>query len=261
MSTSKQRPSLETSLSKIPSTLRTKLVGIYSDLKTAALRNQYDAVGLRAGKLSEILLRVLQNQLTGTYTPIGQRLGNFSDECETLSKTPKTSGHESIRILIPRALSFLYTLRNKRDIGHVGGDVDANEIDSLTITRIADWCLCELVRVYHNLPLEDAQIICDAISERHLPKIWNILGRRRVLDSKMSYRDQTLLLLYSELEKGVPTEDLYSWTEHSNKANYRRDILSKLHKDRLIEWDRETEMAIISPTGINEVETKILTKI
>ena len=34
--------------------------------------------------------------------------------------------------------------------------------------------------------------------------------------------------------------------------------MAKLHSARLIEWDRELEMAIISPSGIDEVENKIL---
>jgi hypothetical protein len=127
--------------------------------------------------------------------------------------------------------------------------------------RIADWCVCELVRVSHSIPLEEAQILCDAMAERRLPVIWDVLGRKRVLNTSLSYRDQTLLLLYTELDIGVPTEDLYEWTEHSRQANYRRDVLSKLHSDRLIEWDRETEMAVISPTGIEDVESRLLSSV
>ena len=160
-----------------------------------------------------------------------------------------------------RCLVFLYTLRNKRDFGHAGGEVEANEIDALTALRLADWCMCELIRVCHNIPLEEAQLLCDAIAERRLPAIWNVLGRKRVLDTSIRYREQTLLLLYSDIETGTPTEDLFEWTEHSHRTNYRRDILAKLHKARLIEWDRETEMATISPLGINEVENTILPKI
>lgn len=261
MSTQNQQLSLEKALAILPIQLRSKLVHGYSALKTAALENQHDAVGIRIGKLAEILLRVVQDQLTKSYTPLGERLGNFKDECEKIEKTSKDSGPESLRILIPRALSFLYTLRNKRDIGHIGGDIDANEIDTSTAVRVLDWCLCELIRVCHKLPLEDAQVLCDAIAERRLPVVWNVLGRKRVLDKSLSYRNQTLLLLYSEIDTGVPIEDLFSWTEHSSRAHFRRDVLSKLHQDRLIEWDHETEMAVISPTGLYEVEKNILPKL
>lgn len=254
------KPSLEKALSSIPVTLRKRLVKNYSTLKNQALEGQHDTIGHQAGKLAEVLLRILQNVLTGTNTPLSKNLGNFKVECEKLEQTAKTAGPEGLRILMPRALLFLYTLRNKRDFGHAGGEVDANEIDALTAMRIADWCICELVRVCHNLPLEDAQLLCDAIAERRLPVVWNILGRKRILDTSLKYREQTLLLLYSEIETGIPTEDLFDWTGHSNRTNYRRHVLAKLHDDRLIEWDRETEMAIISPTGIDEVENQLLPK-
>ena len=261
MSTVNQKVSLDKALAPIPKSLRNRLIKTYSDLKSESTQNQHDTIGFRAGKLSEILLRILQQVLTGVHVPITKSLTNFKEECEKLEKTPKTAGPEGLRILMPRALSFLYTLRNKRDFGHAGGEVDANEIDSFTATRLADWCMCELVRVFHKLPLEDAQLLCDAIAKRRLPTIWNILGRKRVLDATLSYRDQTLLLLYSEIEIGIPTEDLFAWTEHSHKTNFRRDVLEKLHRARLMEFDRDLEMAIISPTGIEEVEKKILPKL
>jgi hypothetical protein len=261
MSTAPPALSLETALSAIPSTLRTRLVKNYGTLKKQSLQSHHDAIGHQAGKLAEVLLRILQDILTGTSIPLSTGIGNFKTECEKLEQTAKSAGPEGFRVLMPRALLFLYGLRNKRDFGHAGGEVDANEIDALTAIRVADWCMCELIRVAHKLPIEDAQLLCDAIAERTLPTIWNVLGRKRVLDVALSYRDQTLLLLYSDMDTGVPTEDLFNWTEHSHRANYRRDILGKLHSARLIEWDKETEMAVISPTGINEVEKQILQKI
>ena len=258
MSTKNVTPDIQQALAAIPDNLRSRLIRTYSDLKTASLHHQYDAVGLRAGKLAEILVRVLQYLLTNTHTPLTSKLGNFEDECKNLEKTPKAAGLEGLHILMPRALSFLYTLRNKRDCGHVGGEVDANQIDALTGARVADWCLCELIRVCRGVPIEDAQMLCKTIAERHLPKIWSILGRKRVLDSSLNYRDQTLLLIYSEVDTGVATEDLFRWTEHSHRTRFRQDVLYSLHKARLIEWDQETDMAIISPTGVDEVERRVL---
>ena len=230
----------------------------YNGLKTAYVDGNFDTCGLRAGRFCEVLLRWTQDELTGTHTAFGANLPNFKDECDKLERTPKAGGHESVRVLIPRALSFLYTLRNKRGIGHEGGDVDANEIDATTAVRIADWCVCELIRLHYTISLEEAQGICDAIAERQLPQIWDVFGKRRVLDPKRSYPQQTLLLLYSSSESAVPMEDLVSWTEHSNSGAYRRDVLTRLHKARLIEYDRETEMVAISPKGVRKVEVELL---
>jgi hypothetical protein len=51
-----------------------------------------------------------------------------------------------------------------------------------------------------------------------------------------------------------------SWTEHSNAAVYRRDVLGRLHKERSVEYDRETEMVAISPKGVAKVEAELLLK-
>lgn len=146
---------------------------------------------------------------------------------------------------------------------HVGGDVDANEIDAVACLRIADWCLCEIIRIFHTLSLEEAQALLDSIAARQLPQIWNVVGRRRVLDSSLGYKEQTLLLLYSERDSGIPNvglpiEDLFEWIEHPRLSDYKKDILRPLHKQRLIEYDQDTEIAIISPLGKEEVETKLL---
>ncbi len=53
-------------------------------------------------------------------------------------------------------------------------------------------------------------------------------------------------------------EDLVAWTEHSSGSVYRRDVLKKLHKARLAEYDQETEMVAVSPKGVAEVEANLL---
>ena len=258
MSIPKPEIELADALAGIGNTFRGRLLKSYNGLKTAFAEGNFDACGLRAGRFCEVLLRWAQVELTGKYTPFGTQISNFKAECEALEQKPKTAGHESIRILIPRAVSFLYTFRNKRGIGHEGGDVDANKIDAATVVRIADWCICELIRLQYPISLEEAQAMCDGVAERQLPQIWEILGKKRVLTKGLRYREQTLLLLYSSHDSAVPAEDLFEWIEHSNQASYRKNVLKKMHKDRLIEYDQENQMVTISPLGISKVENELL---
>lgn len=259
MSIPKPSLTLDDALKGIAATFRPRILKAYIGLRAAFADGNYDACGLRAGRFCEVLLRWAQQELTGAYTPFGTKIANFRDDCLRLEGTPTTTGHESIRILIPRALNFLYTLRNKRGIGHEGGDVDANMIDAATAVRLADWCVCELVRLTYKISLEEAQAICDALATRQIPMVWDVLGKKRVLNAKLNYADQTLLLLYSSPDFALPAEDLLAWTEHSNAGAYRRDVLARLHRTRLLEYDRESEMVVISPLGIDRVETTILT--
>jgi hypothetical protein len=236
------------------------LIKTYHELKTAFVEGRYDLCGLRAGKFCEVSLRVLQNSITGTYIPFGQKIPNFQIECSKLEQSPSSSGSESFRLLIPRALNFLYSLRNKRGIGHVGGDIDANEIDAITCVRLADWSLGEIIRVVHNLSIEEAQSLIDAIAERHIPVVWEVVGRKRILEIGLDFQQQVLLLVYSQLTTGVPFEDLFEWTEHYEKSKFRTRVLIPLHRQRLIEYDQESEFVFISPTGIQKVEKEILPK-
>lgn len=258
MSTSGSRPTLEAALAGIPTLFRSKLIAAYRDLKSAYVEGKHDTCGLRAGRFAEVLLRFLQNHLTHNFTPFGQKIQNYTDECHKLERLAQTAGPESLRLLIPRALNFLYSLRNKRGIGHVGGDVDANAIDAATCVRVADWCLAELMRVVHTLSLEEAQELLDAISAKQIPYVWAVMGRRRVLQRDLDYQSQTLLLLYSVAENAVPVEDLFEWVEHPRLANFRSDVLNRLHDARLIEYDKENQMGILSPKGIERVENEIL---
>jgi hypothetical protein len=249
---------LDSALASLPKDFRQRLLKAYRGLKVAILEGNFDTCGLRVGRFCEVVLRFLQHELTGTFVPFGSKIQNFKLAAEALEQAPAGKAPEGLRILVPRALAFLYTLRNKRGIGHEGGDVDANETDASVAARLADWCVCEIVRVYHALSLEEAQALCDAITTRQLPEVWNVFGKKRVLDTSLSYGEQTLLLLYSDPDVAVAVEDLIAWTEHSNPTVFRRDVLSRLHSERAIEWDRETQMVVIGPKGVRRVEESLL---
>lgn len=65
----------------------------------------------------------------------------------------------SFQILIPRLLPALYEIRNNRNVGHVGGDVDPNFMDSTAVLGTANWIMAELVRVFHSVSTPEAQAI------------------------------------------------------------------------------------------------------
>ncbi len=257
-STSKSSSPLAVALTKVPSQFRSKLTSTFLDIKKRLAEGKDESVGLAAGKFVEVVLRLLQHDLLKSFTPFGQKIPDFAVECRKLIESPKTAGPESLRIVVPRALVFIYTLRNKRGIGHVGGDVDANRIDAMTIARVCDWIMCELIRVYHDLSLEEAQDLVDSLGQRNVPDIWNVAGKKRILRDGLTFKQQVLLLCYAEQDNTVFAEDIFEWVEYSDFSMFKKSVLTPLHKQRLIEYDRETDGVSISPTGIREVEEKLL---
>lgn len=262
MSISPSSPSLDVALAKIPAQFRKRIVSAYLEIKSrhsrAVYDSSFDSAGLSAGKFCESVLRFLQQSLAGSHVPFGKHVPNFPDECRKLILLPQTAGVESLRIIIPRALVFLYTLRGKRGIGHVGGDVEANGIDSATIVRVTDWIVCELIRIHHSLSLEEAQAVVDTLSSRNIPEIWEVAGKKRILRTDLDFKQKVLMLTYSSVEGGVLTEDLFEWVEYSSLSMFRSSVLKPLHNLKLIEYDKDSDIVYISPLGIQEVETKIL---
>lgn len=250
---------LEQALQGIGKDYRKRLVSAYVALKRDLIEARPDSAGLNAGKLCEAVIRHLQHRVTGASTPFGTKINNFADECRKIITAKAPNGMtDSEKVIIPRALVFLYTMRNKRGIGHVGGDVDANSIDAVLMGRVADWIVCELIRIHHGLSLEEAQDIVDAASVRQIADIWEVGGKRRVLREGLKAREEVLLLLYSAKEQAVLTEDLVSWIEYSNPRVFKSNVLHPLHKSRLVEWDRDSDTVTLSPKGAKHIEDHLL---
>lgn len=257
MNTRASSPVLDQALANTPKKFRRKLIDTYLEVKRNQAESKYEAAGLSAGKFCEALVRLLQHEITGSSIAFGKQIPNMADECRKLITAQNQSVPESIKTILPRALVFLYTMRNKRGIGHIGGDIDANSIDTATIARTADWIMCELIRVYHQLPIEEAQDLVDGISFKSLPIIWEVAGKKRVLKAGLSAKQKVLLLLYSESDAAILTEDLCSWIEYS-PSMFAKRVLEGLHKSRLVEYDRESELIYLSPKGAELVEEELL---
>lgn len=257
MSTKTDNTVLEQALANVPKAFRTKLIDSYLDIKRAVTEAKYDSAGLKTGKFCEVLVRLLQHEVLGVSTPFGKKIPNMADECRKIITAQNKNAIDSIKLILPRALVFLYTLRNKRGIGHVGGDIDANSIDIATMARTADWVVCELVRIYHKMPIEEAQDLLDSISVREIPTIWEVAGKKRILKDGLSAKQKTLLLLYSDPNSAILTEDLCDWIEYK-KSMFASRVLNELHKKALIEYDRDSELVYLSPKGAKVVESEIL---
>jgi hypothetical protein len=190
----------------------------------------------------------------GVYAATAFKPSNFPASCKALETR---SGYpDSARLTIPRVLVALYEVRNRRGVGHVGGDVDANHMDAELVLAMAKWIVAELVRLFHNTDVKTATDVVDALVDRTLPIIWEVDGIKRVLNTALPLADQTLLLLYSETS-AVSDRDLTKYLEQDRLANYRR-VLDRLHKARAIEWNKKTGTVTLGPPGRADVEDRLL---
>lgn len=247
-------------LAGIPPALRDPLLSSYQEIVANYTEHRWEPAELNGGKLCEIVYSILNGTLTGTFPAKPSKPANMVDACRALEKIPPVGsrlGDRSLRILIPRMLTALYEIRNNRNVGHVGGEVDPNHLDATAVLSMSSWVIAELVRIFHNISTEEAQESVDALIERKDPVIWEVGDVRRVLDSSMSAKDQTLLLLHQRLG-WTSDKDLAASIEYSSTAMFRSRVLDPLHGDRFLEFDREAGRARISPKGSRDVEERLL---
>lgn len=242
--------------SKLPPELVDALLTSYDELKQNFYIGKHEPSELNGGKFCEACFRILQYETNGgIYTQIGVSVSDLIGKLRDFERLPATSTNESFRIHIPRVLVTIYNIRNKRGVGHLGGDVNPNSADSSLLVACADWIMAELFRIHYQCSLEEAQNIVNAIIQRRLTLVHEIDDIKRVLLPSLSARNQTILILSSVYPNKVSVEDLIAWIEPSNKSRYQNDVLRQLHKERLIEYNNSGWCTIL-PTGLSYVASQ-----
>lgn len=247
-----------TALGQLPVGLRTELLAEFAKITQNYRERRWEAQNLDGGRLSEVAYSIIDGYTSGgNYTARASKPRSFEAACKALEN--RTNYLDSARITIPRVLIALYDIRNRRGVGHVGGDVNANHMDAEFVLAAAKWIVAELVRLFHSVDVTTAADVVDALVDRTLPIIWEVDGVKRVLDTARPLKDQTLLLLYSDPS---PTEekDLATYLEQDRLANYRR-VLDGLHKNRMVEWNKTTGLVTLAPPGRQDVEDRLLNSV
>lgn len=239
----------------VPKPILNKLEISYNEIKRNFREGRYEPSELNGAKFCEAVYRLLEWHTSGAYTQFGSKIRDFGravKKFENLSDFP-----DSVRFHIPKILDALYGIRNKRGVGHLGGDVDPNHMDAIFVVSASDWVMAELVRLFHGLSTAEAQKLVESLVTKQIPIIWQVGSIKRVLDVNLSYKDKALAILYNEHPRSIGDSQIFAWVEHSNVGVFKRDILRPCHKARLIEYDEGTGEITLSPLGLKYVEETI----
>ena len=242
-----------------------ELVGVllrsYLEIRRNYVLGKYEASELSGGKFVESCVRILQFETdpSQNYAPLGSSIRNMIDILRAFGRT-SANIHDSYRLHIPRVLMGVYNIRNRRGVGHLGGDVNANLMDATYIASAANWVLAELYRLAQGESPEESMRVIQRIVTPKIPLVYEIGDVKRVLNPRLPYKEKILLLLYVTFPEFCHVQDLLRDTEYSNSSKFRREILLALHKERLIEYNQKQDICMLLPPGIQYIESHVLPK-
>jgi hypothetical protein len=250
------RVSIDASLAaQVPATLVKALLDAHAELKENFYFERFRPSELEGGRFAEAAIRVVQHLATGNHAAMGRPLPGFDKIVESLENLPAAGVHESLRIHIPRALWTIYGVRNRRDVGHIGGDVNPNRADANFVVAVCDWVLAELIRLTFNCPLVEAQSIVDNLVERKIPIVQDFDGFPKILRTDLTIPDRIMALAYIGGAGGVDVKNLQKWLRPAKNSAVMVALL-RLDRDKAF-LHRSGGRCFITKAGLRYVEENI----
>jgi hypothetical protein len=238
----------------LPDTLKAELLNEYNKIANGYFEGNWEPSELGGGKFCEIVYSILDGYTNGIYPNNATKPRSMEKSCQDLAN--RAALPDSLRLSVPRALIFLYDVRNKRGVGHVsGGNIDPNHMDSLVVFNMVKWIMAELIRVLHSIDSDTARNAVETLTTRSVPLVWEYGNTKRVLE-KMDAKSQMLVLLYS-YNTPVSVANLISSIEYSNASVFRSKIINPCHKDRIVEFNKSNDTVLLTPNGIVVAENMI----
>lgn len=213
------------------------LLEAYQELKSHYYLGKHKPSELEGAHFCEVVVRILDFVTTSTYAPLGAPLAKLDGAwLQKYSNLPQGRHSDSIRIHIPRAVFAIYGIRNRRGVGHIGGDVKPNLADATFVVATCDWILAELVRLDYTSSLAEAQKLVDSLVVRKVPLLQDFDGFLKVLNPQLSVPDQTLAILYQKNGEGSTRQELRQWVQ-TTPANLSKALSRLIHQRRYVHDD------------------------
>jgi hypothetical protein len=214
---------------QLASKLDSKLVHELLEAHSEAKRNYYLG-GLRlsaveGGRFCEAAFRLLEYVTKDKkFTPLSKSLVGTDKLIAELANLDGSQFNDAIRLHIPRSLRLVYDIRNKRDAAHLSDGIDPNLQDATLVIGVLDWVLAEFIRIYHNVPADEASRIVDGIVKRAAPVVQDFGGFLKILNPKLQASEHCIVLLYQRGEDGATFEEMQEWVRPKMRANLKRTL-------------------------------------
>ncbi len=192
--------------------------------------DDWDGVALKAGKFVEAVTKALV-LYCGKSLPSNSRQFKAGNELRQLEQTNGQYG-DIVRIVIPKACTFVYEIVNNRGGRHDAGEIDANEMDAKVVLPMIQWILAELVR-FSSLggDTKTAMDLIEGVTNKVHPFFEKIDGRTYVNIDNLSAPDIGMFLLYKAYPRRVARRDLVDGiVRHGASSSAAAMAVSRLKK-------------------------------
>jgi len=237
----------------LPDKLVDELLAAYQEAKENFYSGGLRLSAVEGGRFCEAALRLLEFITRGSFTDINRQL-DADRLILTLKDIPAAEQPASIRLHIPRAIRVVYDIRNSRDNAHLADGIDPNLQDASLVIYVLDWIMAEFVRLYHDVPANDAKKIVDSLVMRRVPVVQDFGGFKKILNAKLKATPFILVLLYEVGDDGATFGELSAWVKPKMRKNLLRTLNSLVDKQAFVHFDGSKY--IITKAGSAEVEKK-----
>lgn len=237
--------------SEYPDELANKLMDAYDNAIREYKKRNWKYFGNEMGRFVEVAIRIMELKTEGKYTNLKDKLVILNENRLKQFEQSQITKNISFRILIPRQLFAMYTIRNKRGMIHIN-EIDPNYMDATVLLNISKWILAELVRNSKNIYYDDAVKIIEEIIVKENMVIWIEEDIFKILDTNITLEEKILCILY--YKNKINESELFGFTEYSNITVFRKK-LKKMHREQKINYTKDK--ITISPIGVNMVEYKL----
>jgi hypothetical protein len=246
----------ELAMQGIDETIVDKLIEEYRIVKRENLLDDHEKVILHSAKVSDLILALVKNKVTGKVEDINNL--EFNRLFEEIRKYPKITAEDVILTLaIPRVAESVYTIRSKKDVAHVK-TIDPSFIDSSYCISACDWMFSELALLFLKASPNEAQELINSVLKKKVPTIEEFEdGSIVILKKDLSLKEEFLLALYHNYPKRITNEDLMKILRYSNPT-YAEKVLTGLEGERFVH--RNNEGNKLTKNAIKHVEGEILTR-
>lgn len=243
--------------SLLPKRLVSELLEAYEKVKNNFYTDHLRYNELEGGRFAEAVFRILEQRTRGNYTPLDDSL-DTEKIINDLAGMPRRDQPDSVRLHIPRTLRVLYDIRTKRDVAHLADKIDPNTQDAIFVVACCDWVMAELVRLYHSVSSEEAQLIIENLVTKKVSVVQKFGDFLKTLRPSLGSSDRILVLLFYRSKKGALNKDLTSWLKPKQRRNIKRTL-------RILEYEKdfihsEDSRYFITKLGERYVEERKLLK-